>query len=479
MDYLYKPSKKIIPIICIPWILATMMYYDPVSSYFIAWTGTFFIFFISIGSSLSYHQRDLPINQQVMRPIVLIQLVFAGFMCSTSIFYFMDHLGYQYLNDVSNATFEANEQTRTIAKCQRLALLAHTAIVTGIIISTRKTTPAFKFIPAIGTTSLLIYTGACSFLISQGMSFLPAIIQFKQPMLNISISCSALLLITGIAHRHPRAFIPGAVTFLFNLSWSLFTGYKENILLNFILIAAMAYPYYKKTVIFLSLPALYLLIYLLPVFTAVIRKESWTNRKNKVAAGKAAYQLFTDEEQDEKITLDNWEFLRNRFSEIGMFSTYVRQTPDEQPCQGAKILVNTLYALIPRALWKDKPNTEQLAMERVYRAGVAHRESAVSAKTRPVVDAYLIAGAPGVFFAMLLYGILAQSICNQAESLFGGYHFGCVIIFNSLFQNMWRGNTFEFLINNILYAYLLMSIIHWFMHITKILISNSHEDPAH
>jgi len=465
-------------LICMPWILATLMSYDPVSSYFVAWLGTFFIFFISIGSRLSYHQQDLLLSQQTMRPIVLIQLVFAGFMCCTSIFYFMDHLGYQYFKNMNADTFEATEKTRLIAKCQRLALLAHTAIVIGITIST-KVVSSFKFVPAVETTSLLIRMGVCSFLISQGVSFIPALLQFKQPILNISISCSATLFITGIAHSNPRAFIPGAVAFLFNLTGSLFTGYKENVILNFILITAVAYPYYKRTVIFLSVPALYLLIYLLPLFTTVIRKESWINGKNKVTAGKAAYQMLTDEQQDEKIILDNWEFLRNRLSEIGMFTSYVHQIPDQHPYYGEKILINAFYALIPRALWKEKPDTEQLAMERVYLAGVANRTSAVSAKTRPVVDAYLIAGAPGVFLAMLLYGILAQCICNQAESLFGGYYFGCIIIFNSLFQSMWRGNTFEFLINNILYAYLLMRIIHWLMSTTKILIPNTHEDSTH
>jgi len=71
---------------------------------------------------------------------------------------------------------------------------------------------------------------------------------------------------------------------------------------------------------------------------------------------------------------------------------------------------------------------------------------------------------------MLIYGILTQSICNKAEKLFGGYDLGCIVIFNSLFQSLWRGNTFEFLLNNILYSYILMMIIHWILRRTKTLI---------
>jgi hypothetical protein len=202
-------------------------------------------------------------------------------------------------------------------------------------------------------------------------------------------------------------------------------------------------------------------------------------KKSRAQAGSKAYETFFNEQNGQEIAYNNWEFLTNRFSEIGMFTTYVKQVPDQYPYYGTEIIQNSLIALIPRVLWNEKPNTERLAMKRVYKAGVANQSSVVSAKTRPVVDAYLSAGMPGVFIAMLIYGVLAQAICNRAEYLFGGYQFGCMIIFNGLFQPLWRGNTFEFLINNILYAYILMIVLHWILRKTRIITPFIHESNTH
>jgi hypothetical protein len=100
-------------------------------------------------------------------------------------------------------------------------------------------------------------------------------------------------------------------------------------------------------------------------------------------------------------------------------------------------------------------------MKRVYEAGVANRSSTVSAKTRPVVDGYVSAGFVGVWISIFLYGWITQWLSNKAEEWFGGYELGCIVMFNAIFQNLWRGNNFEFLLNNIFYGYLSMFIIFW------------------
>lgn len=181
-----------------------------------------------------------------------------------------------------------------------------------------------------------------------------------------------------------------------------------------------------------------------------------------------AYQILLNDDNNLLISKNNWDFLTNRFSEINMFCKYIKYAPDEQ-AYNFQIINNTLYALIPRAFWRNKPNTEKLAMERVYNFSISKRASKVSAKTRPVVDGYLTAGIAGVYIYMLLYGLLCQALCNLAEQLFGGYQAGCVILFNSIFQQLWRGNTLEFLLNNILYGYLLMLLIFWIMRISNCL----------
>ena len=130
--------QKVLILIYVPWFLAIITQLDPVISYFVAWGGSFYIFYLTLFSKVKFIPQDLPLTRQVMRPIVLIQLIFAGFMCCTSIFYFMDHMGYEYFNKVSIIPFKANELTYYIAKCQRMSLLAHAALVTGMIVQIKQ-----------------------------------------------------------------------------------------------------------------------------------------------------------------------------------------------------------------------------------------------------------------------------------------------------------------------------------------------------
>lgn len=95
--------------IYIPWLLAECLQFNPVVSYFTSWLGSFIVFYFSLISPLKYHSIDRPLKYQILRPIVLIQLIFAGFMCCTSIFYFMDHMGYEYLSNMNLKDFETGE----------------------------------------------------------------------------------------------------------------------------------------------------------------------------------------------------------------------------------------------------------------------------------------------------------------------------------------------------------------------------------
>jgi hypothetical protein len=108
-------------------------------------------------------------------------------------------------------------------------------------------------------------------------------------------------------------------------------------------------------------------------------------------------------------------------------------------------------------------------MKRVYDAGVVNEHSTVSAKPAFVVDAYLSAGGFGVFIFLFLYGATAQLISTKAEYLFGGYILGTALIFSGLFQIMWRGLSFEFLINTVFWSYITMLIIHKIFLTTRIL----------
>lgn len=462
-------TQTIVPIY-LPVVLAYMFSGLPVVSYFIAWLGSIFIFYWTWFSPSVYQKSDLPIYKQVMRPIFLTQFIFAGFMCTTSIFYFMDHLGYRYLTEVRNGYhFQGADKTFVIAQCQRMSVLAHAALVTGIVLQIKKRDVAPKNILTFPDHSYLVRLSIVSYVTGFVFQYLPGLNQVSLPILAVAISCGAVLLVKGVVQKNLNYLLVGAFIFVGNFLNATLSGYKEPIIVNLIILACLFLPYYKKTILLLSLPATYVLLYFLPIYNSVVR-ESWNSDISAEDARSQAFETLLGNKNEEEIEETNWTFLTNRLSEIDMFTKFVEFVPARHDYYGFEIVSNSLEALIPRIFWNNKPNMEVVSMQRVYDAGVVSKFSTVSAKTRPVVDAYLSWGIPGVFFTMVIYGLVIQNLCNLAEKLFGGYELGCVIVFNGLFQQLWRGNNFEFMINNFFYSYLIMLAFCKLLIMLKILI---------
>lgn len=456
----------------IPWLTALIFWSSPILSYWIAWAGSFFIFYWTWFSSAKFLSKDLPVSKQIMRPIFLIQLIFAGFMCSTSIFYMLDHLGYKYLERVSEGVFFNSEQTFLIAKCQRLALLGHIAIVVGIIVKTK----AYPRIDYVFNSKYLKHNtlsgiGAIVYVLGLLVQQVPGMGQLAVNLINLAIFIGAYLFVQGLLNRKLKLLLFGGVIFISNFINSTLSGFKEHILINFIILGCLLYPHYKRAVTILGIPVIYILFYILPTYATVIRQQAWTGAATAEQARSEAFQtILTGSET--QIEETNWAFLTDRFSEIGMFVQFVDAVPERIDYYGFDILIQSLESLIPRLLWPSKPDTEELSMERVYVTGVIDRSSPVSAKARPVVDGYLSGGAFGVFISLFLYGLAAQYICNKAESWFGGYELGTVIIFNSLFQSLWRGNNFEFLLNSVFWSFIIMVILFRVLKASGYLIKN-------
>jgi hypothetical protein len=387
----------------------------------------------------------------------------------------MDHVGYRYITKVDHF-FVANEETKLLAKCQRLALLGHCALVTGIILKT-KSALINRYELSGKHSQLFLKLGLSTYLSAILLNGLNTLQQVAIPLLCVSAVCSAYLLIKGLADRKILFVLTGGLGFSIHLLNATLTGYKEAIVVNFIFLAFIGFSYFKNWVIMLTIPSIVILLYTLPTFTAIFRTHSWLLKKSVQEARTQAYQTLIDNVNAVRIEKNNWDFLVNRSSEIGMFKTYVRQVP-EWYAHDLEALENSIHIFFPRILWKEKPSMERLAMERVYKAGVVSRSSVVSAKSRPVVDGYLTAGMFGIFVYLFLYGAITQAICNQAESYFGGYQLGCVIMFNSIFQPLWRGNAFEFVVHNVFYGWLLMILLHKILVITKTLWP-IHENHSH
>ncbi|MES2807893.1 MAG: hypothetical protein V4619_04665, partial [Bacteroidota bacterium] len=86
-----KPFERYL-LLYLPWALAALFRDETVLSYFTAWLGSFFIFYISYSGWIKPLPKDRPIAEQLMRPIFLVQIIFVGYMACSSIFYFLDLL---------------------------------------------------------------------------------------------------------------------------------------------------------------------------------------------------------------------------------------------------------------------------------------------------------------------------------------------------------------------------------------------------
>ncbi len=457
----------------IPWLVAVACQSSPLTSYVVAWLGSFMIFYCTLAAPARTTSNAVLISQQLMRPIVLIQIVFAGFMCGTSIFYFLDHLGYEYLTAVNTRNFIVNAKTFQIASCQRYGVLGHAALCTGIILAMKpQLQPCYSFRK--DATELLMPACALGFLLVYLTNRIPALVQFSLMLNSMAQFTATVILVKGLHAKRISMISFGGVAFLVNLISSSLSGYKEGVIVNLLLLLFLLFPHYKKVVLLLTIPLAGLALYILPTLASTIRTQSWSGNDTASDATAEAYLLLLSDDPLNQINTTNWEFLTNRFSEIGMFTRYISVVPEHHSYYGLEILGNAVQALVPRALWAGKPDMEVVSMKRVYDAGVINRLSTASAKTRPIVDGYLSGGTFGVFLSMLVYGLVCQSLCNKAEQDFGGYDIGCVIIFNGIFQQLWRGNNFEFIINNIFYGYLLMVGIFFCFRQLRLLLPVKH-----
>lgn len=457
---MHKIIQLIYPV-AICFLLSLILADIPLWSYAIAWGGSFLLFYRTWFSSKKMIDTRLSLTQQVMRPIVLSQFIFAAFMCCTSLFYVMDLMGYKYLEKVNEVLWHNQKQLALVAKCQRLSFLGHIALVTGIL-STNTSTKAKKFTFK-NTGNQLHYTWLKVSLILYGLSiafqFIPGLLQFYLYSNNIAIFSASILFLKGLTEKKLPLLAYGAAIFGANFIAATLSGFKEQILVNVIILFGLLLPYYKRTILLLALPTAYILLYILPMYAAVFRSEAWSGANSVEEARATAFETILQNENTDEIVETNWTFLTNRLSEINMFTQYAEYVPSKRPYYGWEILENSIIAMVPRVLYPEKGITEEIAMERVYEAGIVHREANVSAKTRPVVDAYLSFGYTGVFTFLFALGFLTQYLNNTAERWFGGYEFGCVVMFNASFQVLWRGNNFEFMLNNILYGFVTMWLV--------------------
>lgn len=461
------PIEKFI-ILYIPWILALLFQSDPVLSYLIAWGGFFLILYLSITGKLRPLPDDRPIAEQLMRPVFLVQIIFTGYMTFSSIFYFLNLLGYEDFHKVNNLYFTVDQQKLELtAQCQRYYSLGQAAFVSGMMAVMKYPIEKKYTFDAQKLANTLLIIAVISLPVSIAFLSVPGLSQFYYQFTSLSFIAGTLALAFAIPLKKVWNTIFCLFLYLSNFYQALISGFKEPIIVSVLVLGIFLYPSYKKLVTVIFLPALLLLFMFLPTYNQVFRDNSWSEDVNPDEAYKIALNATLKSQQSGESS--NWLFLVNRLSEIDMFTDFVKSTPAYVDFYGFQLLKQSAIAIIPRALWPSKPITEDLIMERVYDAGVIRRGSNVSAKPAFIVDAYLSGGALGVFIALFVYGAVMQLISQKAEQLFGGYILGTALIFCGLFQIFWRGLSFEFLINSVFWSYVTMLIIFRILKQTRVL----------
>jgi len=455
-------------VLFIPWLLALACRSDSVLSYFIAWGGSFFIFLITLTGWVRPIPNDRPIAEQLMRPLFIIQIIFAGYMCCTSIFYFMNTVGYENFKHVFIHTLNDKDTLGLIAQCQRYYCLAHASFVTGILIFMNYPVDKKYHIETEKLANLLMILAIISFPLSLLFIAIPGLSQFYYQFSSLSFIAGTLALAFAIPLKKATNTLICFLLYAFNFYQALTSGFKEPIIISVLVLGIFLYPTYKKLVAVTFIPIIFLLFTVLPTYNHIFRANAWNGDTNSDEASQLALDAALNGDNSD-VEDTNWDFLVYRLSEIDMFTRFVQSTPKNVDFYGLDLVKQSAIALIPRALWPSKPITEDLIMQRVYDAGVVSRSSTVSAKPAYIVDAYLSGGDWGIFIFLFAYGALAQLIAIKAEKLFGGYILGTALIFSGLFQIMWRGISFEFLFNTIFWSYISMLLIHRVLIGSKIL----------
>ncbi len=459
----------------IPFLLSLAFSAYPTLSYFIAWLGSFFIFYITFTGQIRPLPKDLSKGEQFLRPVFLMQLIYAGYMAVSSIFYYLDASGYQYLTHVGKEYQSDPLLFEKIAQCQRYYILGHAAVVHGILCGMNYN-PIRKYKLLINSYSwFLLNLSLISLALSYLFSNSGLLSQFSVQLHNLSFVSGTISLASAIREKKPLVILLASLLFVFNFSNALLSGFKEPIIVCVLLLGIFLIPVLGKKTYPLFGSALLVLFFVLPTFIASFRTTAFSNEENTAEEARDAglNALFDNENLQEDLTNDNWGFLTHRLSEISMFTIYTDSTPDHIPYYGFQLFFQGIESLIPRGLWAGKPVTETLVMERVYNAGIVSRDSIVSAKPPFVVDSFLSGGMPGIWIALFLFGYTAQWLSQKAEDLFGGYFLGTAVIYIGLFQIFWRGNSYEFVFNSVFWSFISMLIIFSMLRHLGYLVKNS------
>jgi hypothetical protein len=445
----------------IPWIFSMLFIGNPQASFLIAWFGSILNLVLILSGTIKPLPNDLPLSKQLIRPVFLTQILFVGYTCLTSIFFYLDVLGYRNFekSPIYHIDMRVLEET---AASQRLYILAHAAYAFGLLSQMKfKLNYTWKLNEQKFDANFFLRMAILFSVLKFLFIFIPGLSQFAVKAADIAYISSIIAIVTPEVNKSKQFYVISVIIFLLNFIQVLFSGWKEPIIFTLILLVAFLYPKYKRTVLIASVPAMMLIIFVLPSFNALFREQVWTEGIESSIAASSAIDAIQSGDID--VYSDNWEFLIKRSSEISMLNDYMRKVPKEIEYYGNQLIIDGFRFILPRLFWPDKPDIELHVMQRVYKIGIVSEQMLVSAKPPIVVDAYISGGHIYVFIILFLFGALTSYISRVCEYLFCGYNIGTVWIYLGVFQIFNKGSCFEFMMNSIFWGIVTMFIILFFL----------------
>ncbi len=436
----------------LPFVLSYLLQDTPEVSYWVAWLGSIFILWFSLSGRLRKLPGGHSLRFQLFRPIVFTQLVFASYTALTSVFYFLAVRRGEFFLLPDGW---AQPSTALTATAQRYYVLAHASVTTGMFLAMNYDDSGMYAIrPRWGHSRFLLGIASAFFLLTLVASQIPLMFQLTFRFREIATAAAVFSFALALINKEGTLVWLNALVFILTIGAALLSGWKEEVLVLLIFFFLVLFPYYRKATLIVGSISLAAFVLIMPAYTTIFRTLSWYGQTSKEEASALAYKAIVSGNAD--LVGLTQSFARDRLSEIGLFVGYLQQVPDKRPFYGSKLVEQSLVNLVPKILWPDKPNTENLVMERVFENNIYSRRSIISAKPQFVVDGYLSVGAIGIVLSCLMYGVLASVASRFAERWFGGYMMGSGLVYSGLFQIFWRGNSFEFFVGTVFWSFALM-----------------------
>ncbi|MEI8044878.1 MAG: hypothetical protein WCL11_25935 [Verrucomicrobiota bacterium] len=444
-----------------PWGLAEVLSGSSTASWLVAWLGSLGILLAVWTGKVFDLPRDRPLQDQVLRPWLLTQVIFAGYSFLTAIFYWLNLKGITFGLAVPPLAGEA--EWAMAARIQRHYVLAHAGLAIGYGLAFSLTgrlsarvyggqTEPYRDMPRMLFRLTLLAFGGFLF-----FSLVPGLVQFSVKFRGLAVVAVTVGFGLALQRRSPTLLALGAGVVLLFLG-ALASGWKEEVVVVVLLVAAGFFPRQPVTTSFLTGLVLFAGVIALPPIANSIRQTQWeegTGKRESLEIAVNTLRAMTADQFETTV----WEFLTMRLTEASMFAQFMSDVPDRHPYYGIQLVKQAGIAVVPRLIWPGKPNYEEAVMTRTREHGVVSAESAVSAKPAYVVDCYLSAGLLGVFLGGLLLGLVAQLASATCERYFGGYLLGGVV-FNGTFSILWRGNCFEFVASALFWSFVLAWLGH-------------------